>query len=168
MIYQALRWRKGPFSGAANSTGHASQNGSEGVAVGNTTTNGGGLLHSEARRQLMSLNSELGISLHGDPSPEVILRDLDPQSMILCGLNNRSSEEGEDPPATTNPSPSHWRQMASAALARRLFGNTKKRALKTRSSRGAATATTALTETAVAAPTLCSNNNNENGACISV
>lgn len=47
--------------------------------------------HSLAAAQLRSLNEELGISLHGDPSPEVILRDLDPQSMILCGLNNNSS-----------------------------------------------------------------------------
>lgn len=44
-------------------------------------------IHSMAAQQLRSLNSELGINLHGDPSPEVILRELDPQSMILCGLS---------------------------------------------------------------------------------
>ena len=43
--------------------------------------------HSAAMQQLRSLNNELGISLQGDPSPEIILRDLDPQSMILCGLS---------------------------------------------------------------------------------
>ena len=43
--------------------------------------------HSAAMHQLRSLNEEFGISLQGDPSPEVILRDLDPQSMILCGLS---------------------------------------------------------------------------------
>ena len=30
-------------------------------------------------------------SLQGDPSPEVILRDLDPQSKILCGLEVKTS-----------------------------------------------------------------------------
>ena len=30
-------------------------------------------------------------SLQGDPSPEVILRDLDPQSKILCGLEGKAS-----------------------------------------------------------------------------
>eukprot|EP00094_Tigriopus_californicus_P006452 TCALIF_06214-PA protein Name:"Similar to FR FMRFamide receptor (Drosophila melanogaster)" AED:0.09 eAED:0.10 QI:0/0.33/0/0.5/1/1/4/0/453 len=47
-------------------------------------------IHSMAAQQLRSLNSELGINLHGDPSPEVILRELDPQSMILCGLSPAS------------------------------------------------------------------------------
>ncbi len=46
-------------------------------------------MHSAAMQQLRSLNEELGISLQGDPSPEVILRDLDPQSMILCGLSSQ-------------------------------------------------------------------------------
>lgn len=32
----------------------------------------------------------------GDPSPEVILRDLDPQSMILCGLSNSRCSSGNN------------------------------------------------------------------------
>ncbi len=41
-----------------------------------------------AQFQLQSLRNDHGIALEGDPSPEVILRDLDPQSRILCGLEN--------------------------------------------------------------------------------
>ena len=99
MIYQAMRWRKGgPLSSQGLDRENASHNGNVVRGGSSIRDDGddisgeehGSLLHSEARRQLMSLNSELGISLHGDPSPEVILRDLDPQSMILCGLNKTS------------------------------------------------------------------------------
>ena len=36
--------------------------------------------------QLRSINKELGISLTGDANAEVVLKQLDPQSAILCGI----------------------------------------------------------------------------------
>ena len=68
MLYRAWRWRKERHLPEIERDLHKS-------------------VHSLAMRQLRSLNSELGINLQGDPSPEVILRELDPQSMILCGLS---------------------------------------------------------------------------------
>ena len=79
MIYQAWRSRKG--------LGLPSQLIERDLPVS--------VAHSAAVHQLRSLNSELGVGLQGDPSPEVILRDLDPQSMILCGLSTASRFERE-------------------------------------------------------------------------
>ena len=42
-----------------------------------------------AAQQLRSINKELGISLQGDADAEVVLRQLDPQSAILCGISNK-------------------------------------------------------------------------------
>ncbi len=65
--------------------------------------------NSTAAAQLRSLNEELGISLHGDASAEVILRDLDPQSMILCGLASKNVNSGGSRSSTT-PGGSHQQQ----------------------------------------------------------
>jgi hypothetical protein len=42
---------------------------------------------SAAAQQLRTINQELGIHVQGDPDAEVVLRELDPQSKILCGLS---------------------------------------------------------------------------------
>ena len=42
-----------------------------------------------AAQQLRSINKELGISLQGDADAEVVLRQLDPQSAILCGISTK-------------------------------------------------------------------------------
>jgi len=47
---------------------------------------------SSAQRRLRNLNEEMGISLGGDSRAEAVLRDLDPQSAILCGLSRSNGE----------------------------------------------------------------------------
>ena len=45
------------------------------------------------------------VAFRGDPSPEVILRDLDPQSMILCGLSgskNSPNDSGHQNNSSSN------------------------------------------------------------------
>ena len=53
--------------------------------------NGVVVIHSnpvDAHLELLRINRDLGISLQGDPNAEVVLKDLDPQSRILCGINS--------------------------------------------------------------------------------
>nr|XP_040571091.1 G-protein coupled receptor daf-37-like [Lepeophtheirus salmonis] len=40
----------------------------------------------DAQLELNRINRDLGISLSGDPNAEVVLKELDPQSRILCGI----------------------------------------------------------------------------------
>ena len=42
---------------------------------------------SAAAQQLRTINQELGINVQGDADAEVVLRELDPQSKILCGIS---------------------------------------------------------------------------------
>ena len=44
---------------------------------------------SAAAQQLRTINQELGINVQGDPDAEVVLRELDPQSKILCGIGQK-------------------------------------------------------------------------------